>query len=224
MGRRFVETDEMRRRRASTPVLEPAADNGLLHRRAFIAGAALAGAAAADPARAEALAVEPWMTTPGAPFTAYGQPSRFEANVARVFANPPNAPGSGASRTPLHRARGHDHAQRPAFRAQPQRRPGYRSGQAPPARSTAWSRGRWSSRSRRSRAIRWSRASPSSNAAAIARCSISGSRSTRMRSGCTASSPAPNGPACRSSVLLDEAGVDPAAHVGCSPKAPTPPA
>jgi sulfane dehydrogenase subunit SoxC len=77
-----------------------------MHRRAFIAGAALAGAAAADPARAEALAVEPWMTAPGAPFTAYGQPSRFETNVARVFVNPPNAPGSGAARTPLSRLQG----------------------------------------------------------------------------------------------------------------------
>lgn len=96
----------MRRRRASTPVFEPAADNGLLHRRAFIAGAALAGAAAADPALAETLAIEPWMTTPGSPFTAYGQPSRFEEKVGRVFANPPNAPGSGASRTPLSRLRG----------------------------------------------------------------------------------------------------------------------
>jgi hypothetical protein len=49
IGRQFVETDELRRRRTSTPVLEPAADNGLLHRRAFFAGAA-------DPALAEALA------------------------------------------------------------------------------------------------------------------------------------------------------------------------
>jgi sulfane dehydrogenase subunit SoxC len=97
----------MRRRdRAHSPNWELAAGNGLLHRRAFIAGAAFAGAATTDPARAAALSVEPWMTTPGSPFTAYGQPSRFEANVLRLSANPPNAPGSGAARTPLHRLHG----------------------------------------------------------------------------------------------------------------------
>ncbi|ATQ70681.1 MULTISPECIES: sulfite dehydrogenase [Methylosinus] len=95
-----------RRRRTPTPDLEQAAGAGLMHRRAFIAGAAIAGAVAAEPARAEGLAVEPWMTAPGSPFTGYGQPSRFEAGVARVFANPPNAPGSGAARTPLHRLQG----------------------------------------------------------------------------------------------------------------------
>jgi len=95
------------KRRAHTPANEEAAGNGLLHRRAFIAGAgALAGAASADPAFAEALAVEPWMTAPGTPFTGYGQPSRFEAGVLRTYANPPNAPGAGAARTPLHRLHG----------------------------------------------------------------------------------------------------------------------
>jgi hypothetical protein len=39
-------------------------------------------------------------------FTGYGQPSRFEAGVARVFVDPPNAPGSGAARAPPHRLQG----------------------------------------------------------------------------------------------------------------------
>src|SRR5207237_2605936 len=36
----------------------------------------------------------------------YGAPSRFEDKVVRVWANPPNAPGTGAARTPLHRLNG----------------------------------------------------------------------------------------------------------------------
>jgi sulfane dehydrogenase subunit SoxC len=42
------------------------------------------------------------MRTPGSPFSPYGQPSRFEDKVVRVGAAPPNAPGTGATRTPLH--------------------------------------------------------------------------------------------------------------------------
>ena len=91
---------------------EPVAGNGLLDRRSFfrdaaLAAAALGGSAAASAAHAaESLAVEDWMITPGAPFTPYGQPSRFEAKVVRTVGNPPNAPGTGASRTPLHRLAG----------------------------------------------------------------------------------------------------------------------
>jgi sulfane dehydrogenase subunit SoxC len=55
---------------------------------------------------AEGLPVEPWMRVPGLPFVGYGQPSRFEDKVLRVSANPPNAPGTGAARTPLHRLNG----------------------------------------------------------------------------------------------------------------------
>lgn len=96
-----------RRQMADRPEEEEAAGAGLLHRRAFLAATgALAGVAASGPANAESLAVEPWMTAPGSPFTAYGQPSRFEASVARAYANPPNAPGAGAARTPLHRLHG----------------------------------------------------------------------------------------------------------------------
>lgn len=43
---------------------------------------------------------------PGTPFVAYGVPSRFEDRVVRTYANPPNAPGAGAARAPLHRLQG----------------------------------------------------------------------------------------------------------------------
>jgi sulfane dehydrogenase subunit SoxC len=81
------------------------AAGGLLDRRIFLAGGLAAGALSSS-ARAQPLAVSPWMKTPGAPFTPYGQPSRFEDKVVRVWANPPNAPGTGAARTPLHRLDG----------------------------------------------------------------------------------------------------------------------
>ncbi len=46
------------------------------------------------------------MREPGSPFVGYGQPSRFEDKVVRVATNPPNAPGTGATRTPLDRLSG----------------------------------------------------------------------------------------------------------------------
>ena len=87
------------------------AGNGLVDRRLFLTGSAVAGVAASgvafpNPATADPLAIEPWMKVPGSPFVGYGQPSRFEDKVVRVAANPPNAPGTGAARTPLHRLNG----------------------------------------------------------------------------------------------------------------------
>src|SRR5438445_3221548 len=81
------------------------AGGGLLDRRIFLASGLAAGTLGSS-ARAETLSVAPWMTTPGSPFTPYGAPSRFEDKVVRVWANPPNAPGTGAARTPLHRLNG----------------------------------------------------------------------------------------------------------------------
>ena len=85
---------------------EPAAGNGILSRRIFLEGAAVAGAAGAgvSSAMAEPLAVQPWMKEPGAGFAPYGQPSHFEDKVARAIASPPNPPppGVGTARTPLH--------------------------------------------------------------------------------------------------------------------------
>ena len=59
---------------------EPVAGNGLLSRRVFLQGALASGALGAGlrSALAEPLAVQPWMKTPGAGFSGYGQPSRFE--------------------------------------------------------------------------------------------------------------------------------------------------
>jgi sulfane dehydrogenase subunit SoxC len=77
------------------------AAGGLLDRRIFLAGGLAAGTLSSS-AGAEPLTVAPWMKTPGSPFTPYGQPSHFEDKVVRVWANPPNAPGTGAARMPLH--------------------------------------------------------------------------------------------------------------------------
>src|SRR5271165_333073 len=84
---------------------DPAAGNGLLDRRHLLAAAATGVAASISrPAGGAAgeLAVEPWMREPGSPFVGYGQPSRFEAKVVRVFASAPGTTGTGASRTPHH--------------------------------------------------------------------------------------------------------------------------
>ena len=84
---------------------EQAAGNGLLDRRLFLtAGAAAIGSAALPDktGAAEALPVEPWMKTPGSPFTPYGQPSKYAGKVARTFASAPGTTGTGASRTPHH--------------------------------------------------------------------------------------------------------------------------
>lgn len=85
--------------------LTPAAGNGLMHRRAFLAGggalAGVVGAAAA--AQAEPLKVPVWATTPGARPPRYTQPSPFEDEVTRVLSpqNPLYMPGSASGRTPL---------------------------------------------------------------------------------------------------------------------------
>jgi len=98
--------------RSDEPSLEIAAGNGVLHRRLFLAkGAALLGAGgirllSARPAAAEPLEVPPWMKAPGAPMSAYGQPSRYEGDVQRVVGGTPNVVGSGVSFTPHQRLHG----------------------------------------------------------------------------------------------------------------------
>jgi sulfane dehydrogenase subunit SoxC len=84
---------------------EPAAANGILNRRAFLEGTLVAAAAGAGvvEAQAEPLAVPNSMKEPGAGFTGYGQPSRFESKVVRSIAPPANpaTQGIGTARTPL---------------------------------------------------------------------------------------------------------------------------
>ena len=96
----------MARKKAGPELGGPAAGNGILSRRHFLEGALVAGATGAgvSSARAEPLAVQPWMKVPGAGFSGYGQPSRFENKVVRAIPPPPNpaTQGVGPARTPLH--------------------------------------------------------------------------------------------------------------------------
>ncbi len=86
--------------------MQPVAGGGLLDRRRFLkqglggAGLAFVGF--------DALAEEPppWMKTPGAPFSNYGQPSPHEKAAIRWISANPGAPGNGISWTPLHRLEG----------------------------------------------------------------------------------------------------------------------
>ena len=93
-----------RLRRSGQGEPEPVAGNGLLNRRLFLEGAALAGVMGATAAAAEPLVVPPWSKKPGANFEPYGQPSWFEDKVVRTIPPPPNpvTVGVGTARTPLH--------------------------------------------------------------------------------------------------------------------------
>lgn len=91
----------------SNDAFTPAAGNGLLDRRLLLRsgglGSAFAAFALGDRADAAPLAVPEWMKYPGAPVSAYGQPSDFEKHVARTPFSPGafEAVGPGATRTPL---------------------------------------------------------------------------------------------------------------------------
>jgi sulfane dehydrogenase subunit SoxC len=94
----------MDRRRPPARDIEAAAGNGLLHRRALLDAAAggLAALRTHTAAAKDEIAVEPWMREYDSPFVGYGQPSKFEAKVVRIFASAPGTDGTGASRTPHH--------------------------------------------------------------------------------------------------------------------------
>jgi sulfane dehydrogenase subunit SoxC len=83
--------------------LEPAAGNGLLHRRMFLTHGAAAGAAllTASAASAAPLEVPASMKTPGVPASAYGERSPHESHVQRIPNGAPPSAGTGGSRTPL---------------------------------------------------------------------------------------------------------------------------
>jgi len=82
----------------------------LLDRRIFLRGGlaalgAVGGLAAGAPGTARAAGPPeppPWMQYPGAPFTTYGGPAKYESEVMRtLIRSQPGTTGSGASRTPL---------------------------------------------------------------------------------------------------------------------------
>jgi sulfane dehydrogenase subunit SoxC len=79
-----------------------AAGNGLLDRRSLLSAAtgSMVGLIASPAAAKKEIELEPWMEQPGSPFVGYGQPSKFEAKVVRVFATAPGTTGTGSSRTP----------------------------------------------------------------------------------------------------------------------------
>ena len=100
--------------RPDTMAADYAAGGGLLHRRGLLTGGvAAAGALTASglslsTAKAATLEVPPWMQTPGAPFRSYGLPSVHEEAVQRGVLQPYGdlAPGAGVSMTPLHQLNG----------------------------------------------------------------------------------------------------------------------
>lgn len=85
--------------------LELVGGNGLLHRRLFLTNAALGAAGisfmTAQPAQGAPPDVPAWMKVPGTPARAYGERSKYEAQVQRMANGLPGAPGAGGSRTPL---------------------------------------------------------------------------------------------------------------------------
>lgn len=107
----------MTQQRAPDDDLKPVAGNGLLHRRAllqqgliFATATAAASAATAQETPAPAAAADPAspssLRTPGQPFSAYGQPSPYEARVMRAVAANTDVPGNGVSWTPLEQLEG----------------------------------------------------------------------------------------------------------------------
>jgi len=93
-------------------LLEPAAGNGLLHRRLFLQhGAAAMGAAGltlmtAKTATAAPPEIPAAMRVPGAGMSGYGTRSPHEEYVQRRFGSLPGTVGTGASRTPLEHLEG----------------------------------------------------------------------------------------------------------------------
>jgi sulfane dehydrogenase subunit SoxC len=86
---------------------EPVAGNGLIDRRALLGrGVIFAGAAGTGvsttlaSAAAEPLLDEPWSLEPGGVVPGYQAPSQFEKNVVRSLSNPKGEPRTSHARTP----------------------------------------------------------------------------------------------------------------------------
>jgi sulfane dehydrogenase subunit SoxC len=90
------------------PTVEKTQGKKSIGRRALLrAGIVAAGIAglAADPAHSASDIIgedsPEWMKTPGSSFSTYGVPSKWKANVKRIFTVAPGRAGTGTSRTPL---------------------------------------------------------------------------------------------------------------------------
>ena len=82
---------------------EIAAGNGLLHRRLFLKGgaAALGAGSLGLMTAAQAQELPPWMRAPGRPLSGYGSRSRYEDHVRRRPLAAKGTDGAGGSWTPL---------------------------------------------------------------------------------------------------------------------------
>jgi sulfane dehydrogenase subunit SoxC len=92
----------MHKKRSSAKDEKAAADNGLLDRRSLLGGttSSLVALMASPAAAKKEIELEPWMEDPGSPLVGYGQPSKFETKVVRIFSTAPGTTGTGSSRTP----------------------------------------------------------------------------------------------------------------------------
>lgn len=87
--------------------LEQIAGNGLLHRRAFLAGgASLAGGLGFISVRAAPPDVPASMMVPGTGMQPYGERAEFERDITRTVGSLPGTVGTGSSRTPLEHLEG----------------------------------------------------------------------------------------------------------------------
>jgi sulfane dehydrogenase subunit SoxC len=106
--RPFIREDMMTsKRRGHAPPSEPIAGNGLIDRRALLGrGAMIAGAmgvaAGSTGAAAEPLSDPPWSLAFGETLPALQTPSRYEKNVARSLSNPNGEFRNSHARTPHH--------------------------------------------------------------------------------------------------------------------------
>ena len=110
-----METKPDSRSRRELEHEEVVAGNGLLHRRAFLAGgaavaAAITGYTLSDTAAAQQLADDPWSRTRGVTVPAYGVPSGFEKNVVRTLSNPEGRAAHAARADAAPPAQRHVHA------------------------------------------------------------------------------------------------------------------
>src|SRR6516225_2795899 len=93
------------RRRYGAPVLDFAAGNGLINRRALV-GSLAAAAGTVTGAAAEPLADAPWSLAVGDVLPAVQTPSAFEKDVTRALSNPNGEFRTSHARTPHHRLGG----------------------------------------------------------------------------------------------------------------------